>query len=370
MAHITESGGGRTVNRVPTARETPASKPQEKQVAKQEARVSDAIIPQEDKAEFSPQAQQVANNITSLPEDVHIPPPRTYSNVEGCTQEQCAEWVQRVFRENGRSLPVRGDAATLFPKDWGEGYQKQTNGQPGLSPQAGDILCWGSSENNPWGHVAIIKEVHIDGQNSYITVVEANVGTNDGVHVPTRNIPYDPVTNTVKQTGSCPVQGWIHPEGDKSLVNAPPGQPGNYVPYTQMPAAPTQGGVPQALGVNQPVNTVGQVHGNNPQVSAGQSIFSPAGVQLSQDIAQLIMAAWQEVASGNFNGPNIQKLEQWYKNQDPNSQDPIKMIAANILLLAGKIIGQPSGMTPLGGTLPMSNYGPPMNLYGSNQFII
>lgn len=366
MTQIADGGGATPkVSTPPPKTETkPADKPADKPAAAPEATDPKTGTAQpEDKTELSPQAQETATqDITSLPPDIPISPPRTYSNVPGCDQEQCAEWVQRVFRENGRPLPVSGDAATLFPQNWGDGYQKQSNGQPGLSPQAGDILCWGSSDKNQWGHVAIIKDVHADGNPPYVTIIEANYGTNDGQHVPTRNIPYDPATNTIQQTGSCPVQGWIHPEGDHSLVNAPPGEPGNYVPQAQMPAAaPGGGNHPQAgvPGVNQGIDPGGQTHGNIPQVFNDNPVMSPTGVEMSQEVANMIMAAWQEVMAGNFNGPNIQKLEQWYKQQNPNPQDPnsqnansqnpVMLIAANILMMAGKIVGPPGGMTPLGG---------------------
>lgn len=328
--------------------------------------VKTANLPPEDKAELSVEAQKAVSGNTELPENIPISAPKTTSNVPDCSQEQCAEWVQRVFRENGRPLPVGGNAEDLFPKDWGEGYQKQSNGQPGLSPQAGDVLCWGDggTQNSQWGHVAIIKETHTDPPPPYVVVAEANYGTNDGQNVPTRQIPYDPATNTIQQTGHCPVQGWVHPEGDNSLVNAPPGQAGNYVPQSQMPAsAPgggtpqtgasgTQGGTPQAGdpgGV--PGDTGGQVNGNLPGIFGDNPVMSPTGVEITQSVGNMVMSAWQEIMMGNFNGPSVQKLYDWYMKGDKNSQDPIRQMAGNILQMAGMIVPQ-NGQNPVGGIPP------------------
>jgi len=305
----------------------------------------------EDKAELSAEAQQAVSGNSQLPDNIPISAPRTTSNVPGCSQEQCAEWVQRVFRENGRSLPVSGDAKDLFPKDWGEGYQKQSNGQPGLGPQAGDVLCWGkgNTENSQWGHVAIIKETHTDPPPAYVVVAEANYGTNDGQNVPTRQIPYDPATNTIQQTGNCPVQGWVHPEGDKSLVNAPPGQPGNYVPQSQMPASAPGGGTPQTGTPGG--DPGGQVNGNLPGIFGDNPVMSPTGVEITQSVGDMLMSAWQEVMMGNFNGPSVQKLYEWYMKGDKNSQDPIRQMAGNILQMAGMVVSQ-NGSTMAGGIPP------------------
>ncbi|HPZ07609.1 MAG TPA: CHAP domain-containing protein [Candidatus Eremiobacteraeota bacterium] len=332
----------------------------------------------QDKTELSPEAQEAISGNSELPANIPISPPRTYSNVPGCSQEQCAEWVQRVFRENGRPLPVHGDAKTLFPQDWGEGYQKQSNGQPGLPPQAGDILCWGQgpTEGSQWGHVAIIKSTHTEPPPPYIEVVEANYSTNDGKNVPVRQIPYDPETNTITQTGRCPVQGWVHPEGDHSLVNAPPGQPGNYVPQAQMPSSPPSGGgTPQTGGSGGapggpggtpggPGETPGapgsvpgwgdpggQMNGGLPGIFGNNPIMSPTGVEITQQIGFMIMSAWQEVMMGNFNGPNLQQLNEWYMQGDKNSQDPIRIMAGNILQMAGMIVPQNSPIA-IGGIPP------------------
>jgi len=321
------------------------------------------------------QTSTTGEPITSLPPGVVLDPPKTTSRVPGCSQEQCAEWVQRVFRENGKPLPRNGDAGTLFGQEWPEGYEKQSNGQEGLPPQAGDVLLWGANltdgkESNDYGHAALIQEVHADADPPYVLIAEANYGTNDGSTVPTRQVPYDPETNTLSnQGGSMPIQGWIHPEGENSLVNAQGGQDGNYVPGETPPAhqqgttspAPSGGTSQTSPQTGAPPQTETQpstgTQPANPQEGApevqkpSETVMSPVGIPLDNSVMSMITDAFKEVMSGNLKGEAIQNLHQWYIKGDPKSNDPLRGMAASVLQMAGMNVGQnlvgPPGSTGL-----------------------
>jgi hypothetical protein len=222
--------------------------------------------------------------------------------------------------------------------------------------------------------VAIIKSINYDKNPPTITIIEANYGTNDGQHVPTREIPYDPATNTVQQTGSCPVQGWVHPEGDNSLVNAPPGQPGNYIPQNQMPAGNPGGGTtgggnpgggatgggapaaatpgvnPQQFGYQPGVNPGGQMQGGIPQMFADNQV----GGGSPQEIAQLILGAMQEVMQGNNNGPCVNKLYEWYMQQVQTQQGQMGQMQGINPMMQGMNPMMPGQMGQMQGQFGMN----------------
>ena len=108
----------------------------------------------------------------------------------------------------------------------------------------------------------------------------------------------------------------------------------------------TQGGAPAA---GAPAGTQAGENVNGQQ-NAGP-VISPTGAEINQDTGNMIMSAWQEVMTGNFNGPALQKLNEWYMQGDKNSQDPVRVMAGNILQMAGMVVPQ-NGAGNSGGIPP------------------
>lgn len=94
---------------------------------------------------------------------------------------QCVEYIKRFYYEvHGHKMPNSyGHAKDLFDNELGD---VEYNAERGLmqyrntryeKPQEGDILVYGRSPQNPFGHTGILCEVADD----YVVLIQQNFGT-------------------------------------------------------------------------------------------------------------------------------------------------------------------------------------------------
>jgi surface antigen len=94
---------------------------------------------------------------------------------------QCVEYVNRFYVQafSHRNMRGTGSGKDYFNSASTPDYplNQYSNGCPVL-PQAGDILCfdaWEGKPSNPDGHVAIVRDVTMNGDNGTVTVIQQNV---------------------------------------------------------------------------------------------------------------------------------------------------------------------------------------------------
>ncbi len=120
---------------------------------------------------------------------------------------QCVELIQRYYF-----------AKFNYPKIWAPYYAYQTfdsNGHPASMtafpnggptvPERGDILVFGKTSWNPYGHVALVQAVH-DGLVSFVEQNVFDIGE-DSLPMDLRNNmgtrwPYGPVLGWLRETGA------------------------------------------------------------------------------------------------------------------------------------------------------------------------
>jgi len=122
---------------------------------------------------------------------------------------QCVEFVKRFYYEYyGHKMPNSyGHAKEFFDPNLSDGsYNKdralsQYRNPSYSKPQQGDLLLFGPTPSNNYGHVAIICQVGSD----YIQFVQQN----GGQHNPTRiNVPLDNKNGQYKILGKH-IKGWL-----------------------------------------------------------------------------------------------------------------------------------------------------------------
>jgi len=123
---------------------------------------------------------------------------------------QCVEYVKRFYKE---AMKVdhnwKGDAVTYYTEAEEKGLIRYPNDNP-VAPKPNDILVFGLSDSNGWGHVAIITEVG----NDYVKIIEQNARRNDAYAKLT--LEKDDLGNYSISGRKQPVEGWCRSEAVKT----------------------------------------------------------------------------------------------------------------------------------------------------------
>ncbi|MFT6338630.1 MAG: hypothetical protein ACJATI_005407 [Halioglobus sp.] len=122
---------------------------------------------------------------------------------------QCVEFVKRYYFEfyNHKMPNSYGNAKDFFQRSLADGDYNSDRGlvqfrNPSFTkPKIGDLLIFGATQWNEFGHVAIISEVN----NSTIEIAQQNPGTNN----PSRKSYTLNSKNTTFNIGSPYVLGWL-----------------------------------------------------------------------------------------------------------------------------------------------------------------
>lgn len=88
-------------------------------------------------------------------------------------------------------------------------------GNPNQLPAQGDVLVWGGTSYNPYGHTAVADKVH--GGGSWVLQQNSNGLANQAVH--RSYVPYYGI-------GTGALTGWLRPRGDRMPGDAAPSVPG------------------------------------------------------------------------------------------------------------------------------------------------
>lgn len=198
-----------------------------------------------DEVSIDPITRALIANRSRLVIDTSIMPKDRSSSFD--TVEQCMEYAMRYFKESrSRSgLPggsfdvdfgsqhnltneVRNMAAGTFKKP---GYSAYLNGSI-TPPRAGDILAAEAPSGEKF-HVAIVTDVQREGEQWWVTVLQANVPFNRNSPDVAGHLQRLPMTLVDGQWIMAPlptsrygygedmnVVGWIHPDSQKALPGA------------------------------------------------------------------------------------------------------------------------------------------------------
>lgn len=130
---------------------------------------------------------------------------------------QCVEYVKRFY---GAALgvdvakwPTLGDAgaAGFYPRAREFGLQVFSNGSSSTAPEADDIIVFGPTSSNSYGHVAIVTSVAPD----HLSIIEQNASrTGIAELVLTKQSG----GWKVQDRGSYAVLGWLRPHANLGLV--------------------------------------------------------------------------------------------------------------------------------------------------------
>lgn len=198
-----------------------------------------------DEVSIDPQTRALIANRSKLVIDSSIMPKDRSSNFD--TVEQCMEYAMRYFLESrtrsglqGGSFDVdfgnqhnltnevRNMAAGTFRKP---GYSAYLNGSI-TPPRAGDVLAAESPSGERF-HVAIVTDVQREGEQWWVTVLQANIPFNSNSHDLPGHLQRLPMVQENGQWTMPPlptsrfgygedmaVVGWIHPDSQKALPGA------------------------------------------------------------------------------------------------------------------------------------------------------
>ncbi|OXS81525.1 CHAP domain-containing protein [Kocuria marina subsp. indica] len=123
-------------------------------------------------------------------------------------------WFKTLGGVNGAKQLMSTASATYFEKIWNDASR------PDLIPRPGDIIIWGGSAINEWGHVAVVKTATRDG----VTVIQHDGFAPPLVWVPNPNgqgggyyssKPAHLATLGYYGEGTGMVSGWLRPKWAK-----------------------------------------------------------------------------------------------------------------------------------------------------------
>lgn len=136
-------------------------------------------------------------------------------NLDGAYRYQCADvandYCNHLFGRWQGGIIGRGDAKDMYPTADTAYWQRIDNNlaDPNLIPQRGDVIFWGASRNNPYGHVAVVESADTSG---------ADVVEQDGYHNTT---PAYRAKRGYVYAG-MPCIGWLRPRPEKMIGYTPP----------------------------------------------------------------------------------------------------------------------------------------------------